>query len=881
MRRMISDQAKLYASEKYERTLPLLGDKAAEISGYVEGTDGDEKILMKFLYGTMPVCDAADYGPQLIHAYVKHALFLRETKAWTKKLPEDVFFDYVLYYRVNNEDIKDCRKWFYDMLCPLLEDCGEEEAVKRVNYWCARQATYTSSDERTLGPMGVFYSGSGRCGEESTFLVTALRSVGIASRQVYTPRWAHCDDNHAWVEAWVEGGWRFLGACEPEEVLDKGWFTNASSRAMMVHTRVFSDYRSGESAENGQGREELTERDGAALFLNDTPAYARTGRLTVAVKEENGKPVSKAKVFFELLNGAEYYPVSVLETDEMGTVSLEMGLGSVQLHVSGKGCCAEKKVCNEGDTYVEVALSKKEWQHSLDQMKQDWQYIDHIAPRDYPMHPAILTKEQKEQGRKKKQEADRLRQEKLEGFLKGQEQIENPRLLEIAKLAYGNADEICRFYEEYPEEETLDFLEELAKKDYRDISKDLLEEHFTYGKQVREFAFREYLSEAECPRKLFLKYVWNPRIRYEAITPYRSFFQKVLGKEQRERFCREPKKLWQWILDHISCDEERNYHPVVTSPVGVWRTRQGSLLAKKTLFVAVCRTLGIPARINPVNQEAEYYKGQGFHEVTAQGKQEQPVCLILENGEHPSYFADWTIGRLVEEDPKAYGRFETLDFWGREFEDGVLKLMLQKGIYRLITTVRLPNGNQMEARRVIDTESFLPGVEGMPECRMKLHLRKPEISQMLEQLALDNFTLCDENGTEVEGKDLIGNSHTMLAFLEEGMEPTEHFLNELREQEQEVRQSGLQLVFVAASSEAWKNQTLADTLARLPVSVYYDEYWELPEILARRMYTDPEKLPLVLLVSPGMRGRYASSGYNVGSVGMMLRIAKLLEPISK
>lgn len=45
----------------------------------------------------------------------------------------------------------------------------------------------------------------GRCGEESTFTVAALRSVGIPARQVYTPRWAHTDDNHAWVEAWVNG----------------------------------------------------------------------------------------------------------------------------------------------------------------------------------------------------------------------------------------------------------------------------------------------------------------------------------------------------------------------------------------------------------------------------------------------------------------------------------------------------------------------------------------------------------------------------------------------------------------------------------------------------------------------------------------------------
>ncbi len=63
-------------------------------------------------------------------------------------------------------------------------------------------------------------SAYGRCGEQSTFTVAALRAIGIPARQVYTPRWAHTDDNHAWVEAWADGTWYFLGACEPEAVLN-------------------------------------------------------------------------------------------------------------------------------------------------------------------------------------------------------------------------------------------------------------------------------------------------------------------------------------------------------------------------------------------------------------------------------------------------------------------------------------------------------------------------------------------------------------------------------------------------------------------------------------------------------------------------------------
>ncbi|MCI8281185.1 MAG: transglutaminase domain-containing protein [Lachnospiraceae bacterium] len=875
MERVMSSQAGQYAAGKYQETLPLLKGRAAEVAAFVDGLTGDEKVLMEFLYGTMPICDSADYEPQLMYAYVTHALFLRREKAWTRELPEDVFLNYVLYYRVNNENITDCRKWFYDMLNPLIEDLGQEDAVKEVNYWCARQASYTASDGRTLGPVGVYYSGSGRCGEESTFLVTALRSVGIAARQVYTPRWAHCDDNHAWVEAWVDGGWRFLGACEPEEVLNKGWFTNASSRAIMVHTRVFSDYI---SPEEGR-KEEMTERDGAALFFNDTSFYAKTGKLTVQVKDEGGNPVSGAKVSFSLLNAAEYFPVSVLYTDEGGKACIHLGLGSICVQVSGNGCFLEALVQNEGDTFAELTLSKEDWEKSLAKMKAGWVEIDHRAPRDYPMHPVKLTKEQKEIGRSRKKEADKLRLQKLSGYAKDQAQAleDYPDAGKYLELSFGNAPQIHRFLKEHPGEDGVRMLSVLSQKDYRDISAEVLGEHFSYGKQVQEASFGTYLKDDENASELFWRYVANPRIRFEAITPYRSYIMETLTKEQKEAFCQEPEEIWNWIEDTISCEKSRNYHPVVTSPAGVLRTGQGGHLPKKTLFVAICRTLGIPARLNPVNQEAEYYRNHAFHDVSSPKHTEKLVRLVLKSQESPAYYADWTIGRLGggEEQPDGCG-FGTLGLFGKEFTDGVMTLMLPEGIYRLITAVRLPSGNQMEARRVLDTADFVPGADGVPECELELYLREPQISQMLEKLALDDFTLAKEDGTEVEARELIQN-HTMLAFLEEGAEPTEHVLNELREQEEEVRKSGLSLVFVAARKDALENPTLADTLKRLPAQVYYDDFTELPEILARRMYTDPEKLPLVLLVSPGLIGRYASSGYNVGSVGLMLRIAKLLE----
>lgn len=94
---------------------------------------------------------------------------------------------------------------FYEELKDRVKGLSLYDAVLEVNHWCHEKVIYTPSDARTSSPLASVKTAYGRCGEESTFTVAALRSVGIPARQVYTPRWAHTDDNHAWVEAWVNG----------------------------------------------------------------------------------------------------------------------------------------------------------------------------------------------------------------------------------------------------------------------------------------------------------------------------------------------------------------------------------------------------------------------------------------------------------------------------------------------------------------------------------------------------------------------------------------------------------------------------------------------------------------------------------------------------
>ena len=148
-----------------------------------------------------------------------------------QEVPEDIFRHFVLPIRVNNENLDSSRWVFFMELKEKIKNLSMKDAALEVNHWCHEKVTYRGTDIRTSSPLATVKTAFGRCGEESTFTVAALRSVCIPARQCYTPRWAHGDDNHAWVEVWIDGKWHYIGACEPESDLDMAWFTEPAKRA--------------------------------------------------------------------------------------------------------------------------------------------------------------------------------------------------------------------------------------------------------------------------------------------------------------------------------------------------------------------------------------------------------------------------------------------------------------------------------------------------------------------------------------------------------------------------------------------------------------------------------------------------------------------------
>ncbi len=283
----------------------LLEQKREEISGVLRRCTQDEAEALQFLYSAMPLSDILDYPAAVYLAYARHAVFLWKGGPFAGKVPEKLFANYVLHHRVHNEDIADTRSFFYHKLKDRISGRNMYDAAVETNFWCAEKATYQTTFMRTQNPMTMYKTAMGRCGEEAPFASTALRSIGIPAREVAAPWWSHCDDNHAWVEAWCDGRWHFLGGCEPGRCLDKGWFAGPTARAMLIDSRWFG---------KDTPEEPMLDRPDMSVKVNHLKQYARTIELTVQVTDEEGKPVPDARVDFAVLNYGRFNRVASLFT---------------------------------------------------------------------------------------------------------------------------------------------------------------------------------------------------------------------------------------------------------------------------------------------------------------------------------------------------------------------------------------------------------------------------------------------------------------------------------------------------------------------------------------------------------------------------------------
>ena len=852
-----------YADNRYRDRKASLGGLTIPADTLIGRLDGDRRALMHLLVGTLPTTDILECEPATLLDYVDHALELRRSRAWTAALPEDVFIHYVFWPRVNNERLEPCRSRIAGELDARVAPLSMERAAIETNYWCAEHVTYAPSDIRTIGPIGALNRGMGRCGEESTLLVSALRAIGIPARQVYTPRWAHCDDNHAWVEAMVDGVWRFMGACEPEERLDRGWFDCAAARAMLIHARVFCDYTTGSvDVAPSAGRQ------GAAILQNLTASYAPTARLAVTVTDTDGAPVPGADVRFELLNMAEFAPIAQLAADEDGRAAIELGLGTVLVHASTPDGFGEALVDTASTTAVTVTLDAERRDDDA------WTPLSVSAPAAGGSRAAALTPEQKAVGADRARHAEAMRVERLESFAR-QSATGDADTDAILRLAGGNWPVIARFLEAGAEPNRMLLLQALSDKDLADVHAETLDDALAAAAAIRDHAMRMLTDLDERTRTdLWRDAVLNPRVDGEEFAGDHRVLQQRFDADRTALFRSDPRTLWQEMLRDVRDAEDDEPY---TGTAALLSRGYGDGPHRGIAFVTVCRCLGIPARLNPETRSPQYFDGARFVDVQARESDRLVACTLTAPGrdDTPRYGVDWTISRLQR---TPYGMdFSTIDLGDVPWTDGAARIRLEPGTYRVITTTRLPNGSQLAASqtlRVADEDRTIA-----------LDWRRPAQSDLLAHLPLEDLPLIADDGADTPLSEVLHGRRGVVFILDaHGSEPSIHVLDELRESlaERPDSDTGTEPVIALCPHDAPVSAPITAMLARLPRRF---RLWRCSEPTAARLaritFVDPDKSPVIVAIRPGqaqddpLTGIYACSGYNVGSVELALRLNRI------
>ena len=832
-----------------------------------------EREALEFLYAYMPLADVVDYPAEYYLDQVRASFRIRKEMGW--KVPEREFRHFVLPIRVNNENLDTSRTAFYRELKPRVKGLSMKDAILEVNHWCHEKMTYQPSDARTASPLASVQNALGRCGEESTFCVAALRSVGIPARQVYTPRWAHTDDNHAWVEAWADGAWHFIGACEPEPVLDLGWFNAPASRAMLMHTKVFGRY---------DGPEEVVLESPNYTEVNLIDNYATTARAGFRVVDAAGKPVEGARVDFCIYNYAEFYPAVSKYTDADGRTFLSSGLGDLLIWASKDGAYGYAKCSFGKDEEVTVTIGEVPGQAGNDEAgRPDRVSFDIVPPPENVRLPEVTPAQRAENDRRFAYE-DSLRHAYEATFPTHEEALAftqehgyGHHMVFPIEWSRGNWRTIEAFMAQADDHERVEHLFlTLSRKDFHDITMENLLD--SYGNR-----------EA----------VIGPRVENEFLSPYKGYFD---GIEQLENL-KTPQSVVTWVRSNITVLDDPLAWDIPMSPIGVFKSELATPRSRGIFFVALARTLGIDAQKNPVNGKIQFRTDADWLDVDFDGAGPAVAApkgtlrltytpdKVVDNPRYYSHFSLSKIEngrpRLLEFDEGEVDMGGGMD-WAHVFKQGY---PLEEGRYILVS------GNRLSSGAVPVTVVFFDIVAGKETvCDLVLRAGEGEVPVIGSFDAETKFTPValakTEDGDVLEASpggaaavpggakesllSACGRGYYALALLEPGKEPTNHVLRDLAVAREKLEAWGRPIVLLCSSDAA---------MHRLQVEMSEGRYGILPSTIVLGLDSEgavqkgieqglkvgpgsdagaPSRLPLVILADSFNRVFFLSEGYTIG-----------------
>lgn len=836
--------------------------------------DDETRRALEFLYAYMASPDWTDYSPEYFAAQAEIAVRARKEMAWGRVVPDREWLHFVLPVRVNNENLDAFRTTCYEELKERVKGLGMMDAAIEANRWCHEHVTYKPSDSRTSSPLASMRTSSGRCGEESTYGVATFRAIGIPARQVYTPRWAHTDDNHAWVEVWVNdgpkgAGWYFLGACEPEPVLNLGWFNQPASRGMLMHTNVYGRY---------DGPEDKIEQTNIFCEINVTDNYAKTARSYVTVVDEAGRPVSGADVHFKIYNYGEFYSAVKQTSDAQGKCSIQTGIGDLVVWGCKDGKYGFEKVTAGADNVVVRLTHSAGETYSTD--------LNIVPPPGHDNLPYV-SPEQAAANEVSKAREDSIRNAYVATFpdeantraFCAAEGYDFNVVRPLVEKSRGNYAALYRLLKNYKNRDVIALLHTMSDKDIRDFDYDILVDHIeAAGLPAKADAFAA-------------KYVYCPRIANEMLSPWRSYFKSAFSKKQQKKFAKNPELLAAWIRQNIVLEDDYNpahlrQHPEMAHKYGKTDSRSAGFL-----FVAAARSMGIPARIDEVTGKVQYttqlvkaeaivknetsdlgssigarlsadaeWTDVNFVAVNEEAAATGNVSLSYtprEYMENPRYYSHFSLSK-INDGQLALQEYAEDGTWSDTFAKGV---SIDEGDYILTSGTRLADGSVLAHVEVFP-------VKAGEEKSVPLVMRQDKTGvQVIGNFNSEN-TYFDINAGKVQSLlATTGRGYFVTGLIRANHEPSNHILHDISALREDLEAWGRPIVLLFRSQEELDRFNKNNfEFKNLPSTLSFgvDTNGEFAQDIFSSGLVETEDMPIVIIGDTFNRVVFRSQGYTIG-----------------
>ena len=506
--------------------------------------------------------------------------------------------------------------------------------------------------------------------------------------------------------------------------------------------------------------------------------------------------------------------------------------------------------------------------------------FDMVPPASSGILPEVTAEMRAENDRRVAYE-DSLRNAYIADCKKAQQELimntGNKTLCRIYEKTWGNYQTIVDFVKyaqgKNQEIKAVELLSNISDKDLRDISLEVLKDHFDNTPDLTS-------SIISMPPDLYAQYILSPRVSNEMLVPYRKTLTEFFPETERQQFHDNPALLVDWVKKNIQTGDNLNPQRYPISPLGVLKARKADRHSRNIFFVSMARSLGIAAQINPVNGNVQYFDNQ-WNNVDFEAAEPASTSIgYLDIQYRPT---------ASVADPKYYTHFSIKKFDGKSFrllaydakdpgiDDGMTlstferPTPLDKGYYILTAGTRLDDGTAL-------THSEFFTIKAGETTKVNLILREPNADLSVIGSFYSNNRFTDpETDEEYNPKQLIRDSYYILGLLDQGSEPTTHAMQDIAAFRKEFEASNLPLIFIFSDKADYDKFKLKN-FSELPDGITYGlDDGTIRDDLVESLHLSNDSRPIFIIANANSEVVFVKQGYTIGLGEQMLKVMAKLQ----